>query len=42
MTQHDDDQLDARLRAADPATSLPEADPARVARLKACARAGST
>jgi hypothetical protein len=33
VTQHDDDQLDARLRAADPATSLPEADPAWVARL---------
>ena len=33
MTQHDDDQLDARLRAADPASSLPEADPAWVARL---------
>ena len=33
MTQHDDDQLDARLRAADPAASLPEADPAWVARL---------
>jgi hypothetical protein len=33
VTQHDDDQLDARLRAADPASSLPEADPARVARL---------
>ena len=33
MTQQDDDDLDARLRAADPASSLPPADPARVARL---------
>jgi len=33
VTQHDDDQLDARLRAADPASSLPAADPAWVARL---------
>jgi len=33
VTQHDDDQLDARLRAADPASALPEADPAWVARL---------
>lgn len=33
MTRQDDDDLDARLRAADPASSLPPADPARVARL---------
>ena len=29
----DDDELRARLRAADPASSLPPADPERVARL---------
>lgn len=35
MNEHDDhdEQLRERLRAADPAASLPDADPARVARL---------
>lgn len=33
MNDQDDDELRARLRASDPATSLPPADPTRVARL---------
>ena len=33
MTDEHDDELTARLRAADPASSLPPADPGRVARL---------
>ena len=33
MTDSTDDELLARLRAADPAASLPPADPSRVARL---------
>ncbi|MEO9323009.1 hypothetical protein ABFT23_05925 [Nocardioides sp. C4-1] len=33
MTEHDDRELEALLRAADPASDLPPADPTRVARL---------